>query len=132
MGPIGAAAAGALAGFLTGFFTAWYGPKRQHYFWTRQQYVALCLKAYEKLVDLSEEYAKAVYQSSAQPDSSFTMKLLSATGDLKVLFGQTAAWQPFVDFDEVLSKTPPRPHTEFIKARDAARSALLKEMGVVS
>jgi hypothetical protein len=89
------------------------------------------LKAYEKLVDMSEEYAKLVYQASAQPDSNFTMKQLSVTGDLQVLFGHTAAWQPFVDFDDILSKTPARPHTQFIKARDKARSAFLKEMGIV-
>lgn len=131
MGPIGAAAGGALGGFVTGFFTAWYGPKRQHHFWIRQQHVALCLKAYEKLVDLTEEYAKLVYQSSAKPDSSFTMKLLSVSGDLKVLFGHTSAWQAFVDFDDLLSKSPPRPHTQFIQARDNARGALLTEMGIV-
>lgn len=130
-GPVGAAAGGALGGFLTGFFTAWYGPKRQHHFWARQQYVALCLKAYERLVDLSEEYAKIVYQSSGQTDSNFTMRLLSVTGDIKVLFGHTRAWQPFVDFDDVLSKSPPRPHTAFIKARDKSTSALLKQMGLI-
>jgi hypothetical protein len=131
MGPIAAAAGGAFGGFLTGFFTAWYGPKRQHYFWVRQQYVGLCLKAYERVVDLSEEYAKVVYQDSGHTDSDFTMRLLSVTGDIKVLFGHTSAWQPFVDFDDVLSKLPPKPHTEFIKARDRSRSAFLKEMGIV-
>src|SRR5271154_6025597 len=120
-GPLGAAAGGALSGFATGFLTAWYGPKRQHYFWGRQQYVSLCLDAYKRFVDVADEYAATVYQKSQTPYGAFTMKLLSITGDLKVLFGISEAWQAFLAFDNLLSQgSTPRP-TQFMEARDKAR-----------
>jgi len=77
--PLAATAGGALGGFAAGFLTAWYGPKRQHYFWNRQQYVSLCLDAYKRFVELADEYATLVYQKSQQPDGAFTMRLLSVT-----------------------------------------------------
>lgn len=123
---------GIIASLITAFASTWYLPKRQHQFWIVQQHVALCMEAYKKFMDLVEDFEKTVYYNNQRTGPDFTKKQLSIAGDIRVLFGQSNAWQTFAALDNFMSTAiPPAPkYSQFVNLRDVARSALLNYIGI--
>lgn len=79
-----------------------------------------------------EDLEMTVYYNSQRPGPAFTKKQLSIAGDIRVLFGQSNAWQRFLPLDSFISTAiPPAPkYSDFANSRFAARSALLDYIGI--
>ncbi|MDO8433054.1 MAG: hypothetical protein Q7S58_11660 [Candidatus Binatus sp.] len=137
---------GVIGSLISAIASTWYLPKRQHEFWLQQQHVGLCMKAYEKLMEIVDEFEKQVYYSNQRPGSDFTKRQLSIAGDIRVLFGESPAWQKFVILDtfmttslpsektggdavRVRDNAPPK-YSDFVRVRDNARTALLHYIGI--
>jgi hypothetical protein len=139
---------GVVGSLISAIASTWYLPKRQHEFWLRQQHIAMCMKAYEKLIEIVEEWEKEYYNKNRRTDPDFTRKQLSIAGDIHVLFGESEAHKKFIELDSFItdmdtflgleegrraaltaSRVEPKP-TEFFRVRDDAKTALLNYMGI--
>ena len=133
---------GVIGSLISAIASTWYLPKRQHEFWLQQQHVVLCMKAYEKLMEILDEFEKQVYYNSEKLGPDFTKKQLSIAGDIRVLF-DNPAWQKFVSLDtfmnfalthrsvgDAIVVRPPPKYSEFVIVRDNARDALLHDIGI--
>lgn len=138
---------GVVGSLISAIASTWYLPKRQHEFWLRQQHAAMCMKAYEKLMEIVEEWEKEYYYKNKRPGPDFTKKQLSIAGDIRVLFGDSAARKKFIALDDFISTMTlgdleeerragrladrlERKPSDFFRLRDDARISMLNYMGI--
>jgi hypothetical protein len=140
-------------GFIGSLITALFVPKRQYEYWRKQQYVGLCLDVIQKLRQLTDDYMP-VLASGGRPDNQFALRQLSLSKDVTLLFAHsrnTAAWEAYRQFDEVLGLPIPRDSSarppegqplswppgykgtneEFTERRDKAFRTLLAHIGML-